>query len=91
MNFLSKELGMDITSEKMEPKTLKENFVSQLEKIEREVTQLQAALKQRQDYSIKLRGAIEAMQLQMGEQPGEQNEEVSVVEEVLNPEQSQEN
>lgn len=69
----------------MEPKTLKENFVSQLEKTEKEIKQLQAALKQRQDYSIKLRGAIEAMQLQIGEQ----NEETSVIEEVLNPEQSE--
>lgn len=69
----------------MEPKTLKENFVSQLEKTEKEIKQLQAALKQRQDYSIKLRGAIEAMQLQIGEQ----NEETSVIEEVLNSEQSE--
>lgn len=54
----------------MEPTTLKENFTSQLEKLEKEITQLRTALAQRQELAIKLQGAIEAMQLQLGEEPG---------------------
>lgn len=51
----------------MEPTTLKENFTSQLEKLEKEIGQLRTALAQRQEFAIKLQGAIEAMQLQLGE------------------------
>jgi hypothetical protein len=54
----------------MEPTTLKENFTAQLEKLEKEITQLRTALAQRQELAIKLQGAIEAMQLQLGEEPG---------------------
>ena len=54
----------------MEPTDLKENFASQLEKVEKEIIQLRNALAQRQELAIKLQGAIEAMQLQIGEQPG---------------------
>lgn len=54
----------------MEPKELKENFTSQLEKLEKEIGQLRTALAQRQELAIKLQGAIEAMQLQLGEEPG---------------------
>ena len=54
----------------MEPKDLKENFTSQLEKLEKEISQLRSALAQRQELAIKLQGAIEAMQLQLGEEPG---------------------
>lgn len=54
----------------MEPTALKENFASQLEKLEREIGQLRSALAQRQELAIKLQGAIEAMQLQLGEEPG---------------------
>ena len=54
----------------MEPNELKENFSGQLEKVEKEIGQLRQALAQRQELAIKLQGAIEAMQLQMGEQPG---------------------
>lgn len=55
----------------MDPTTLKENFTAQLETLEKEIVQLRAALTQRQELSIKLQGAIEAMQLQLGETPGE--------------------
>ena len=51
----------------MEPTALKENFTSQLEKLEKEIAQLRQALAQRQELAIKLQGAIEAMQLQLGE------------------------
>lgn len=54
----------------MEPNELKENFTAQLEKLEKEIGQLRQALAQRQELAIKLQGAIEAMQLQLGEQPG---------------------
>ena len=54
----------------MEPTALKENFASQLEKLEKEIGQLRQALAQRQELAIKLQGAIEAMQLQLGEEPG---------------------
>jgi len=57
----------------MEPTALKENFTVQLEKLEKEITQLRSALAQRQELAIKLQGAIEAMQLQLGETPGEDN------------------
>lgn len=55
----------------MEPTALKENFTAQLEKIEKEIGQLRTALAQRQELAIKLQGAIEAMQLQLGEEPGQ--------------------
>lgn len=54
----------------MEPTALKENFTAQLEKLEKEIGQLRTALAQRQELAIKLQGAIEAMQLQLGEEPG---------------------
>lgn len=54
----------------MEPTALKENFTAQLEKIEKEIGQLRTALAQRQELALKLQGAIEAMQLQLGEEPG---------------------
>lgn len=54
----------------MEPNELKENFSAQLEKIEKEIGQLRQALAQRQELAVKLQGAIEAMQIQLGEQPG---------------------
>ena len=54
----------------MEPTALKENFTAQLEKLEKEITQLRNALAQRQELAIKLQGAVEAMQLQLGEEPG---------------------
>lgn len=53
----------------MEPTALKENFTAQLEKLEKEIGQLRTALAQRQELAIKLQGAIEAMQLQLGEEP----------------------
>jgi hypothetical protein len=55
----------------MEPTALKENFTAQLEKLEKEIGQLRTALAQRQELAIKLQGAIEAMQLQLGEEPGQ--------------------
>lgn len=57
----------------MDPKELKENFTSQLEKLDREIGQLRQALAQRQELAIKLQGAVEAMSLQLGEvaAPGE--------------------
>lgn len=54
----------------MEPTALKENFTAQLEKLDKEIGQLRQALAQRQELAIKLQGAIEAMQLQLGEEPG---------------------
>lgn len=51
----------------MDPKELKENFTSQLEKLDREIGQLRQALAQRQELAIKLQGAVEAMSLQLGE------------------------
>ena len=58
----------------MEPKDLKENFSSQLEKLEKEIGQLRTALAQRQELALKLQGAVEAMQLQLGEEPGASTE-----------------
>lgn len=63
----------------MEPQTLKENFASQLVRIEKEISQLQAALIERRELSLKLRGAVEAMQIQLGEDP----DESAVVEEAI--------
>jgi ABC-type uncharacterized transport system involved in gliding motility auxiliary subunit len=51
----------------MNPQELKENFSSQLEKLEKEIGQLRQALAQRQELAIKLQGAVEAMNLQLGE------------------------
>lgn len=64
----------------MEPQSLKENFSSQLEKLEDEISKLRRALAQRQELAIKLQGAIEAMQLQLGEEPGAESD---VVEEAV--------
>lgn len=63
----------------MEPQDLKENFTAQLSKIEKEIDQLRRALAQRQELAIKLQGAIEAMQLQMGETPGVESDVPEVV------------
>lgn len=67
----------------MEPQSLKENFSSQLEKLEDEISKLRRALAQRQELAIKLQGAIEAMQLQLGEEPGAESAESDVVEEAV--------
>lgn len=67
----------------MEPTALKENFTSQLEKLEKEIGQLRQALAQRQELAIKLQGAIEAMQLQLGEEPGAANAEGDAVTEAM--------
>lgn len=64
----------------MEPQELKENFQNQLQKLRQEIEQLRSALAQRQELAIKLQGAIEAMQLQLGEEPGSEPE---VVEEAV--------
>jgi len=64
----------------MEPTSLKENFVAQLEKLDKEISQLRQALAQRQELALKLQGAIEAMQLQLGEEPGETSEPDAVTE-----------
>lgn len=64
----------------MEPTALKENFTEQLEKLNTEIGQLRAALSQRQELAIKLQGAIEAMQLQLGEEPGAEGEPEAVTE-----------
>jgi len=62
----------------MEPQELKENFKTQLEKLRQEIEQLRSALAQRQELAIKLQGAIEAMQLQLGEEPGSEEAEPEV-------------
>ena len=67
----------------MEPTTLKENFTAQLEKLEKEITQLRTALAQRQELALKLQGAVEAMQLQLGEEPGGAGGEGEVVTEAV--------
>lgn len=67
----------------MEPTALKENFTAQLEKIEKEIGQLRTALAQRQELAIKLQGAIEAMQLQLGEEPGQGGAEGEAVTEAV--------
>jgi len=69
----------------MEPKDLKENFSSQLEKLEKEIGQLRQALAQRQELALKLQGAVEAMQLQLGEEPGQSGEGEAVEEAVAAP------
>jgi regulator of replication initiation timing len=73
----------------MDPKELKENFSTQLEKLDREIGQLRQALAQRQELAVKLQGAIEAMNLQLGEtaQQGAEPEAVTeAVAEVATPE-----
>ena len=57
-----------------------EPFYSQLEKLNTEIGQLRQALAQRQELALKLQGAIEAMQLQLGEEPGEASEPDAVAE-----------
>ena len=64
----------------MEPQDLKTNFTEQLEKLNTEIGQLRQALAQRQELALKLQGAIEAMQLQLGEEPGEASEPDAVAE-----------
>ena len=64
----------------MEPQDLKTNFTEQLEKLNIEIGQLRQALAQRQELALKLQGAIEAMQLQLGEEPGEASEPDAVAE-----------
>ena len=70
----------------MEPTALKENFSAQLEKIEKEIAQLRQALSQRQELAIKLQGAIEAMQLQIGETPDAEVAESEVVADAVSTE-----
>ncbi len=62
----------------MEPTELKTNFAEQLEKLNKEIGQLRQALAQRQELAVKLTGAIEAMQLQLGEEPGAEPEPEAV-------------
>jgi hypothetical protein len=62
----------------MEPIELKTNFIEQLEKLNKEIGQLRQALAQRQELAVKLTGAIEAMQLQLGEEPVESESETVV-------------
>jgi len=52
----------------MDPKELKENFTSQLDKLQAEIIKLREALAQRQELALKLQGAIEAMTLQLPEE-----------------------
>ena len=69
----------------MEPTALKENFAAQLEKLDKEIAQLRQALAQRQELALKLQGAVEAMQLQLGEEPGAGGEGEAVEEAVAAP------
>jgi len=69
----------------MEPQDLKQNFTAQLEKLEKEISQLRTALAQRQELALKLQGAVEAMQLQLGEEPGQGGEGEAVEEAVATP------
>lgn len=62
----------------MEPQELKTNFTEQLEKLNTEIGQLRQALAQRQELALKLQGAVEAMQLQLGEEPGAEGEPEAV-------------
>ncbi len=62
----------------MEPTELKTNFTEQLEKLNTEIGQLRQALAQRQELAFKLQGAVEAMQLQLGEEPGVEAEPEAV-------------
>jgi hypothetical protein len=62
----------------MEPTELKTNFTEQLEKLNKEIGQLRQALAQRQELALKLQGAVEAMQLQLGEEPGAEVEPEAV-------------
>ena len=62
----------------MEPQELKTNFAEQLEKLNTEISQLRQALAQRQELALKLQGAVEAMQLQLGEEPGAEEEPEAV-------------
>jgi hypothetical protein len=52
----------------MDPKELKDNFTSQLDKLQAEIIKLREALAQRQELALKLQGAIEAMTLQLPEE-----------------------
>ncbi len=59
----------------MDPKELKENFTSQLDKLQAEIIKLREALAQRQELALKLQGAIEAMTLQLPEEEQQLAEE----------------
>jgi len=49
----------------MDPKELKDNFISQLEKAQNELAQVRQALSQREALVLKLQGAVEAMTIQL--------------------------
>ena len=55
----------------MDPKELKDNFIAQLEKAQGELNQLRQALSQREALVLKLQGAVEAMSIQLPEEPAE--------------------
>lgn len=55
----------------MDPKELKDNFTAQLEKAQGELNQLRQALSQREALVLKLQGAVEAMSIQLPEEPTE--------------------
>lgn len=55
----------------MDPKELKDNFTAQLEKAQGELNQLRQALSQREALVLKLQGAVEAMSIQLPEEPEE--------------------
>lgn len=55
----------------MDPKELKDNFTAQLEKAQGELNQLRQVLSQREALVLKLQGAVEAMSIQLPEEPTE--------------------
>lgn len=55
----------------MDPKELKENFLTQLEKAQNELNQLRQALSQREALVLKLQGAVEAMTIQLPQEATE--------------------
>ncbi len=59
----------------MDPKELKENFTTQLEKATGELTQLRQAVAQREALILKLQGAIEAMAIQLPPEEGAEGTE----------------
>lgn len=61
----------------MDPKELKDNFTAQLEKAQGELNQLRQALSQREALVLKLQGAVEAMSIQLPEEPTEGEAEES--------------
>jgi hypothetical protein len=62
----------------MDPKELKDNFVTQLDKAQGELAQLRQAVAQREALVLKLQGAIEAMSLQLPPDEEEQPQETEV-------------